>query len=311
MIDLKHFAEVLQSKLNNAQQEDDILSRFNDNVVYWFNIVSTEGEYKPPMRYENSNSVKKYINGVLSVVNDDKNGFAVDNLVVNLNTRLDLLIPDIDNETIIENKTVRFSDAVIDFINNTLALNEQYVETIDDTNYFVSVEYSSVVPGIKDLRQSVGNSLTASVYIDYSIVVQGVSSSLYELWVDANGIDDDSPDYQRVYYARMDLLRTSTQDSYIASDSEGVSRSSTQGTTLQLSIIKPFKFDTLDDWLSGYLFNGNKSPFRIQLKTPNDSRGTTQVTHTYIVVFSDSTKGIEGTLVPSVTCHLSEYFEPV
>lgn len=313
MIDLTTLAKQIEDRLNV-----DVPS-FKSNTVYLFNVMANEGEYKKAYREENSNTVVKFINAMLTVSSDDKAGIVLQSLNIEINTDLDFLIPDIDQtdetaDVSNYNPNYTFKDAIIDHINDVLALPTQDIIQEGGINYLVTAEYSSVTVGIAEIRNQVANSLSASVSINYSIVAQGFPSSDVRIY--ANKLDNAN----RIYYARLDISRISTMESNIKSNSSNsTSGSSIQGTTLQFVITKPNRLDLLDQKILDYLIYGNKEPFYLFLHHPlaytdtpsQQSYPYEYAEEHYLVVVSEAAEGAEGVSVPGLSCTLVEYLDPV
>ncbi len=276
------------------------------NVEYIFNVYANEGEYKKPER--RANYVTKYINCVLSTLGDEKAGISEDTMSVSISTKLDILIPDVADTTDVGGRiNVPFGDYVIDEINKKFAVPKS--TPIEDNGIYYTAVYtaSTVVPGTKEIRASVGESMTATIYIDWVLVAGGFSSDKVQLFiVETSGLP--KPKLTRIYPTRIDIARTSTQESNISSNSDGASKASTQGTSLVISIIKPNRIDLLDQLIANYLLLNHFQPFLIQLSVPEDSNGGV-IERTITVEIQDATLGAEGLTVPSVTCTLVEHLE--
>ncbi len=294
MIDLTTLAKSLEDRLNVEVPSCKV------NTEYVFRIFTREGDYEKGHRLPNSNTVVKYINAMLSVTSDDKAGIAEEALNIELNTELDILIPDINAEDAEGNK---FKDLIIEHINDCLALPTQDTVTENGINYLITATYSSVVTGLADMRTQVGESLTASVSIDYSIVAAGISSGEIKLYI--GSVSSAS----RIYYSRLDLSRTTTMESNIASNANGEAKSTMQGTALQMVITKPNRLDYLDEKMMQYLLKGTNTPFTVKLVHPTEYAEIETIS--YKVIFGDSSEGAEGVLVPGVSCTLVEYLEPI
>lgn len=274
---------------------------FIDNTKYEFKIFENEGEYERPTR--DGNTVTKYINCVASVIGDEKTGINEHNLTVSVTVKLDFLIPDCT----VEYEGVSFGNAVIGAINGAFTLPDSYPTVNGGVVYNVVAVYSTITPGTKEIRPAVGESLTASAYVDFVITTQGYSSANVELYIqDIN----TGADY-RVYYSRLDISRAATQESNIGAESGGVAKNITQGTSLVVSVIKPDRCDYLDQRISEYLLFTTDRPINYKLKWLYDNyAGAAPIPteNTFSMVFRDASKGAEGLDVPSNTCTLVECF---
>ena len=293
MIPISKLAESIQGVFDGLES---LKNTSQPSVDYMFNIYVNEGDYKKPER--NFNYVTKYINCVLSTLGDEKAGISEDTLTMSISTRLDILIPDVaDNTDVNGHIGVPFSDYVIDEINQKFAVPQ--TTTLEDNGIYYTTVYtaSTVVPGIKEIRAGVGESLSATIYIDWVLVAGGFSSNAVKLIVDGT----------RIYPTRLDISRTSTQESNIKSTSNGESEVATQGTSLVISVIKPNRMDVLDAIIARYLIDNNLNNFTIKLEMPID-RNTT-IDNTFDVEIQDASLGAEGFAVPSVTCTLVKHMD--
>ena len=276
------------------------------NVEYNFNVYVNEGEYKKPER--NYNYVTKYINCVLSTLGDEKAGISEDTMSVSISTKLDILIPDVADNTDVDGKfNVPFAEYVIDEINKKFAVPNSVPIEADKIYYTAVYTASTVVPGIKEIRPSVGESLSATIYIDWVLVAGGFSSEMVEISV----FDSVLNKYVRIYPSRLDIARTATQESNIKSTDNGASKVATQGTSLVISIIKPNRTDALDKIIADYLLFNDFEPFTIKLEMPTDVNDGLFYSDekSFSVEIQDATLGAEGLAVPSVTCTLVEHMD--
>ena len=293
MIPLHELTEKIAAKLGAAS-----LPSFIDNTVYNFAIFENEGEYRKPER--NENTVTKYINAVTAVIGDEKTGINAQTLTYTVTTKIDFLIPD----AAIEYEGESFGNAVIRAINAAFTLPDASTEVYDGVVYNIVGVYSVVTPGTKDIRPAVGESLTASAFVEWVITTQGYSSSNVKLYVDIGG-----GNYVQIFYSRLDINRSETQESNIGSNSDGIAKSVTSGSSFQISIIKPDRMDILDSYIANYLLLGDNTPRTYKLEWPvNITGGTLQTTkNTFDMFFRDAAKGAEGLDIPSNSCTLVEY----
>jgi hypothetical protein len=297
MVPISELANIIQrvfdelEYLNNTSQP---------NVAYNFNVYANEGEYKKPER--NFNDVTKYINCVLSTLGDEKAGISEDTMSVSISTKLDILIPDVADTTDVNGKfNVPFAEYVIDEINKKFAVPKSEPIEADGIYYTAVYTASTVVPGIKEIRPSVGESLSATIYIDWVLVAGGFSSDMVKISV----FDSVLNKYVRIYPTRLDIARSSTQESNIKSTDNGASKVATQGTSLVISVIKPNRMDALDSIIARYLIDNTFNNFTVKLEMPINRENT--IDNTFDVEIQDAALGAEGLTVPSVTCTLVEH----
>ena len=299
MVPISELAKLIQGVFDNLEH---LNNTSHPNVEYIFNVYANEGEYKKPER--NLNYVTKYINCVLSTLGDEKAGISEDTMSVSISTKLDILIPDVADTTDVNGKlNVPFADYVIDEINKKFAVPKSVALSANGIYYTAVYTASTVVPGIKEIRHSVGESLTATIYIEWVLVAGGFSSDKIQISV----FDSFLNKYVRIYPTRLDIARSSTQESNIKSTDNGASKVATQGTSLVISIIKPNRMDALDRKVTDYLVYNRTTPFEIYLAIPFDQGGDSD--KEYLVEFQDAALGAEGLTVPSVTCTLVEHMD--
>lgn len=292
MIPVNKLIEYIEEKLNGE------LPSFIDNTKYEFAIFDSEGEFKRSTR--EGNEVTKYINCVISTVGDEKTGINEQTMTLSVTTKIDFLIPD----AMVEKEGTTFANAVTAYINSAFALPDAKIESFNNLWYNIVGVYSAVIPGTVEVRSAVGESLTASAYIDWVATTQGYSSSNVELYL--HGAEP-----VRIYYSRLDISRVSTQESNIGSDSEGIAKSVNIGSELVISIIKPDRMDLLDATITGYLLSNINRHLTITLKWPhgiNPDKSLAMTEHDYVIMIRDATKGAQGLDIPSNTCTLVEAY---
>ncbi len=292
----------LIKKISERLSESEIVS-FLPNTSYSFVIYENEGEYKKPIK--EANHVNKFINCVASVIEDNKIGINAETMTLSKTMKLDILIPD---ATVIKDGE-SFSNYVISFINSAFNLPYSDNEVYDNMLYNVVGVFSTATPGTKEIRPSAGESLTVSVFIDWVISALGYSSAEIQLFLGGT----------RIYYSRLDISRSSTQESNIKSsavlgEKPDISRSSTVGTALVISITKPDRLDPLDEKIRNYLINGDHTPFTMILRMPTSIQKNEENValdtnlKIFKLEFKDAAKGVEGLNVPVNTCTLIEPF---
>ena len=290
MIPVNKLIEYIEEKLNGE------LPSFIENTRYEFAIFDSVGEFKRSTR--EGNEVTKYINYVVSTVGDEKTGINEQTMTLSVTTKIDFLIPD----AMVEKEGTTFANAVTAYINSAFALPDAKIESFNNLWYNIVGVYSAVIPGTVEVRSAVGESLTASAYIDWVATTQGYSSSNVEL----------SLNNVRIYYSRLDISRVSTQESNIGSDSNGVAKSLNIGSELVISIIKPDRMDLLDRAISGYQLRNENSPISVNISWPNgiNTDGTFSMDGgVFNVIIRDATKGAQGLDIPSNTCTLVEWYQ--
>ena len=292
MIPVNKLIEYIEDKLKGE------LPSFIENTRYEFAIFDSVGEFKRSTR--EGNEVTKYINYVVSTVGDEKTGINEQTMTLSVTTKIDFLIPD----AMVEKEGTTFANAVTEYINNAFALPDAKIESFNNLWYNIVGVYSAVIPGTVEVRSAVGESLTASAYIDWVATTQGYSSSNVELYL-------HSTEPVRIYYSRLDISRVTTQESNIGSNSEGIAKSVNIGSELVISIIKPDRMDALDNAISGYLLRNTSGVLSVTVSWPNsiDANGDfNRDGGVFNVIIRDATKGAQGLDIPSNTCTLVEAY---
>lgn len=313
MISLNALAADLENKLNLAIESGDFyINDFMPNERYLFHIANEAGQYRKATR--DGNTVTKYINGVLSLMGDEKAGVTPDTVNASLEAVFEFVIPDIDRlYTITEEDgsvigTITFKDAVRELVDATLSAAEQDYMQDDDENYFlVTTSYSFANTGALDIRPQTGESLTMTVFIDYSIVASGVSAANLEMWMpDASGV------LVRIYPTRLDITRHSVQEGVIPSDVD-TSKTLTQTTQLTIAINKPLRFDTFDEAALKYTaYGGSVKKMNVKIIYPMglNSDGTVKKEDVpYSLSFADVSIAGELNLAIPVSATLHEEAE--
>ncbi len=297
----------LIKKISERLSESEIVS-FLPNTSYSFVIYENEGEYKKPIK--EANHVNKFINCVASVIEDNKIGINAETMTLSKTMKLDILIPD---ATVIKDGE-SFSNYVISFINSAFNLPYSDNEVYDNMLYNVVGVFSTVTPGTKEIRPSAGESLTVSVFIDWVISALGYSSDKVKLYITPpTSLANPNPERTQIFYSRLDICRTTTQESNVQSDSRrSVSKSVDISTALVVSIVKPDRIDYLDRQITSYLLNENRPKLTITLGWPHkvlDNLEPSEYTSEFTMTFREACKGAQGLDIPSNTCTLVELLE--
>lgn len=301
MIPLNLLIDRIQAKLDAITVPSHI-----DNTEYLFKVFANEGEYFKPTR--NANTVTKYINCVASIIGDEKTGINEATMTVSATIKLDILIPD----ATIEYEGVSFGNAVINAINSAFMIPTSEIEQENGIVYNIVGVYSSVTPGLKEIRPAVGESLTATAYIDFVVSTSGYSSSNVKIYLLSPLVGGGMSETQ-IYYSRLDISRAATQESNISSSqADGVSKSVNVSTALVVSIIKPDRLDLLDLRIGRYLLGFPIAPLDVKIEFPVGYDGGGRLvagSEAFKMIFREACKGAEGLDVPSNTCTLVESLE--
>ena len=314
MIQLSTLASDLETALN-AEPGIALLNSFHANVEYRFVVHSDEGEYIKSTKM--LNTLTKHINCILRVNGDEKAGVTDETVSAIWQCQFEALVPDINDVINVESEggasiSLRFVDAVEALINDTLAASSQkYVKGSDGIVYYVGANYSNTVAGLVDERNAVGESMPLAVYIDYTIVATGISSTDIKLSI----LNPSNNEYVRIYPTRLDMVRTSVQDGNLSSDGVGVSKVTTQGSLLQLNITMPFRYSGTSTYefplqvVATYILGAIPTQYhtyKLEIPYFNDGDDTLYMSNTYNMVPSNATISAETNLAASCTISLVE-----
>ncbi len=307
----------MESRLNlaitNIDEEPFNLDTFLDDTKFRFRLFDTSGEYEKASK--NGNEVTYYINGVMRLVGSDKEGTVNENYSASISAVLDLVVPRCDLYKESEDgRQYGIYNAVEYIVDEALRLAEVDTMTLpdeqgNDINYFVSTQYQISIAGVRDIRGQVGDSLPMTVRIDYGIVADGVASSdvIYEIF------NEDSGAYERFYPTTVGIARTAIQEGNITSDEEyGVSRSTTNGTTLVLSVARTVRYSYLDKLITRFALGAVIEPFKVRIQYPIERVENGLVYESYIypsMVFAQvGINGLDGTAMSS-ECRIVQEIE--
>ena len=315
MLQLLMVAKALEKRLNdelyNAPYE---LNLFHKNTEYEFKVYADVGEYQKAIK--TLNTVHRYINCILRINSDEKAGVTDTSVSAMWSAQLEILVPDAlatfdvteDNET----TRVRFVDAVAAYINTLFAASTQeYIRGDDGIVYYLGASYSNTIAGTVDIRHGVAESIPLAVYIEYTVIATGFSSTEFGIYIS----DDGGADFRRIYPTRMDIMRTSVQEGNIASDSSGVSKVTTQGTVFTIKLTKPYRGDDFDSQLRSYVYDLPflAHPLLIQVTFPRPMSGNSTTVipdrKDFYMTFADGAIAAETNLAASCSATLVEVLE--
>lgn len=297
MITIKTLAKKLEDDLNARVS---LLSGYTPNTEYRFFIAVEEGEYKKPVR--ELNTTTKYINGVVKVRGDNKSGVTADTVVANISAVYEFVVPDISKYISVEGEQRYFKDVVRSLVDNTLEVStEQDLKDENGTPFYVGTTYSIANTGMVDIRGGVGESLTMTVYVSYTMIATGISSQDIKVFLVEDGEEDE-----RIYATRVDLVRSSIQESNIPSGAGSApsAKALTSATTLSINLSKPLRSTKYDNILKRYIVSGVSALFKIKIVVPPEDDSETQ--KTYTMCFADASIAAEGTLAASCNATLVE-----
>ncbi len=288
MITNQQLAELLQSKLNGDYIDGEYanlrkygLDQFTPNVRYEFKIFANDGEY---ITAENrdalvsanpTNTVTQYINGVFKTPGGNTaEGASAETLNTAIEAQIELLIPNCDDEAefAVDNQTyrVRLQDAISTLVQDVLSLpSNDTKEDIDGIMYFIGGRYSHASVGEKQHRTQAGLSVVLSLFMTFAVVAMGISSREIKL-----SIKNDKNKYEPVYFNRISISRTSTQENNVqatpGSDGAeyGISRARTTATQLVIGFSAPVRPTLINKALTKYIVSGTVPILSVKLEMP-------------------------------------------
>ena len=308
MITNQSLAELIERKLNGARNDErgeyeNIhkygLDRFTPNVRYEFKIFADDGEYKRAenrgMDYaEVTNTVTQYINGVLKTPGGSAvEGAGVETYNAAIEAEIELLIPNCDDVATFqgdgdESYTRRLQDAVQVLVKNELGIpTDDYIPDGDDVLYFVGTRYRNGSVGDRRHRTQTGLSVILSLYVSFAVVAMGISSRKIALEIDG----------EKVYFSRLSLSRTSTQENNVVATDEGadigVARARTTATQLVIGFSAPVRPTGLNRSLIRYILLGEVKDLAVKISVPVKLGGGEELIESnYTMVFAEG--GIAG-----------------
>lgn len=311
MIQLSELAKLLQDTLNGvynaaADKYANIvtfgLESFRKNTTFEFLVSADEANYKKGSF--NGIIEKHYIQGILTAVTSDKAGVSAETYNAAISTKLELAIPFCDMEfTADSGEKIRFSEAVRYLIDSVLAsTSEQYITGEDRMVYYVGVRYSISSTSVRDIRGMIGDSLILTVYINYSIVASGISSTDITLTIEDEIITP----------TRFGMARRSIQEGNI-SNTDSASKNTTTGTALTITFDTPVRLNACHRAAMNYIIDGTITTLNVTVKVPinfvvNDDETKPKVMKEghYKMVFADAGLNGELNLAASASIRLIE-----
>lgn len=290
MISNKQLAKLIQDRLNgkddNYPQFLDIygLNNSESNLRYEFRLFANDGEYNEAENQaetitpDETNVITQFINGILITSGGNAtDGISYDSINTAVEARIEFLIPNCDDKIVIEDEEFRLQDAVEMLINDALGLPSSDVlesETnteIGKMSFFVAGRYSKATVSDRRHRTQVGMSVILSLFATFAIVAKGISSN--DIVLETDG--------ERIYFNRISISRTSTQennvsatpDSYGGSPIVGVSKARTTATQLIIAFSAPVRPSKIYDALTEYLVRGTVEKINIKLHMPTNANG--------------------------------------
>ena len=267
MINLDVLKTIIENGLNQVP---------NSNFV--FNLFSETGDYKAPER--DRNSVKQYINGILSVSSSEvipTNGINVSTLV----TKIEFIVPVNDEYT--DSAPILFTE-----VRNVIAAYFEKTNVVnlndDNTDYVVGMYAELPTTGEVNIRNGIGESINYTVTVYFSFVENGESSMDYEFYLNGTKIPYTSANISRINSSESGVYNTSTsQDiNYIV---KNIPVSSAFSVTMSIPSLSNNQAVNL---IKNALFKGQIEPLTLKVK----ENETTY--YEYDVLISNNSMALQG-----------------
>lgn len=267
MINLDVLKTIIENGLNQIP---------NSNFV--FNLFSETGDYKAPER--DRNSVKQYINGILSVSSSEvipTNGINVSTLV----TKIEFIVPVNDEYT--DSAPILFTE-----VRNVIAAYFEKTNVVnlndDNTDYVVGMYAELPTTGEVNIRNGIGESINYTVTIYFSFVENGESSMDYEFYLNGTKIPYTSANISRINSSESGVYNTSTsQDiNYIV---KNIPVSSAFSVTMSIPSLSNNQAVNL---IKNALFKGQIEPLTLKVKENETNY------YEYDVLISNNSMALQG-----------------
>lgn len=267
MINLDVLKTIIENGLNQVP---------NSNFV--FNLFSETGDYKAPER--DRNSVKQYINGILSVSSSEvipTNGINVSTLV----TKIEFIVPVNDEYT--DSAPILFTE-----VRNVIAAYFERTNVVnlndDNTDYVVGMYAELPTTGEVNIRNGIGESINYTVTIYFSFVENGESSMDYEFYLNGTKIPYTSANISRINSSESGVYNTSTsQDiNYIV---KNIPVSSAFSVTMSIPSLSNNQAVNL---IKNALFKGQIEPLTLKVKENETNY------YEYDVFISNNSMALQG-----------------
>lgn len=267
MINLDVLKTIIENGLNQVP---------NSNFV--FNLFSETGDYKAPER--DRNSVKQYINGILSVSSSEvipTNGINVSTLV----TKIEFIVPVNDEYT--DSAPILFTE-----VRNVIAAYFEKTNVVnlndDNTDYVVGMYAELPTTGEVNIRNGIGESINYTVTVYFSFVENGESSMDYEFYLNGTKIPYTSANISRINSSESGVYNTSTsQDiNYIV---KNIPVSSAFSVTMSIPSLSNNQAVNL---IKNALFKGQIEPLTLKVKENETNY------YEYDVLISNNSMALQG-----------------
>ncbi|MBQ8289323.1 MAG: hypothetical protein IJY01_00425 [Clostridia bacterium] len=272
MINFTEIAQMLEDRLNgNLNEGDDYeyikqyhldgISNPDEAIVpnerYEFKIHTDTGIYERAERV--NNTVRRYINGVMSIVGNTVEGISNSTYSAVVQTRVDFVIPFAEGTT--EQDRNRILMAVRELMSDALKYSDgETIDGIDGLTYLYIINYSLANSGTRSQINDAGDSFTLSLNINHSFVTLGVASSEYRFYIleDNDATREVDIPYQKYGMARKTTFDTNTDESLTS-----VNVPTSTVLTINFDLYK--RVDAFDNAINDYLFDGALNPITIYI----------------------------------------------
>lgn len=270
MITFTEIAQMLEDRLNGNLNSGDyayIKKYYLDGIScpeyaivpnerYEFKIHTDTGVYERAERV--NNTVRRYINGVMSIIGNNVEGISDTTYSAVVQTRVDFVIPFAEGTTEQDRNCILM--AVRELMADALKYSEaDNVVSADNISYLYIINYALANSGTRAQINDAGDSFTLSLFINHSFVTLGVASSEYRFYV----IDPDLSNYREedIPYQKYGIARKTTFDTNTDSSLTAVNMPTSMVLTINFDLYK--RVSVFDNAINAYLFDGELVPIQI------------------------------------------------
>ena len=308
MININNLALALTERLNTALTSDAPMNNIEKHISYEFNIVQDTDEYKSFDRA--GNDIRRYINGVMSIVSNDVVSIAEDAnndptkalqaFSADVAASVELIVP-------ITAKKRSLNDllcAVRNHIESVLQVNSQSTVIYDGMAYLQLIRYALPLTGVRTQVPMVGDSIVLQMDILYSFVAQGIAPDSYKIFY----IDDNNTEH-RIYYQRCGFARRTISEQATPSKPGNdlpTSQNVPSSTLFSINLDLIARLTPFDDLITEYTIKKKVAPFSIRVETPMQDKTASE---TFTMMFDSA--GLNGQIesISSISVTLTEYID--
>lgn len=305
MVTVKSLIDRLQNELNR------------NTLGVTFNVYVDTGKYKKAIR--NVNDVKDIINGITTVSSSDVSNTNDGLQVATMTLRTELLVKLKETEDGRKQQSLLFSEqqnqfnireelveegnntyiqSIRDFLDTFCANNEYYQEAIEENEgartYSVSVAYSLIASGNRQMQSPIGDCYSFVLYGYYYIVEGGENSRSYEAYLDG----------QRIPFSTVTYRRVPSQEVAVYSGSKSATvKAINSNTVFGVSFNCPSFLDKFNSTIKNYILKGENNVAHILTVIAGEER------QDYLVLFGEVDSTASGVMNVGQTITFVEAYE--